>query len=198
MGMERLCTAMLNGQQGEGKAHCGDGVVEFRGDIRFRWQWKDLDSVSAIDGTLTLAKGPDAAVLNLGEAAEKWAHAILHPKSRIDKFGLKPSHTYRAVGEFDAEFAPELCGRAGPPTEGTVDVLFIRLHAPSDLQKLAEGRDAIHRNGMVWAVWAKGRKEFGENDVRAFGLENGLVDVKVAKFNDELSALKLVIPTALR
>ena len=47
---------------------------------------------------------------------------------------------------------------------------------------------------MIWVVWAKGRKEFREDDVRAYGPTAGLVDVKVMSFSDVLSGLKLVIP----
>lgn len=42
------------------------------------------------------------------------------------------------------------------------------------------------------------KAEFREDDVRAAALAAGLVDVKVARFSDTLSALKLVIPRAQR
>jgi hypothetical protein len=47
-------------------------------------------------------------------------------------------------------------------------------------------------------VWPKGRKEFREDDVRAFGPKAGLVDVKVMAFSDTLSGLKMVIPVKER
>jgi len=43
-----------------------------------------------------------------------------------------------------------------------------------------------------------GRKEFREDDIRAFGPQAGLVDVKVVAFSPALSALKMVIPLAQR
>jgi hypothetical protein len=67
-----------------------------------------------------------------------------------------------------------------------------------ELEEILHLRKRIASNGMIWAVWPKGRKEFREDDIRNYALANGLVDVKVASFNDQLSALKLVIPVALR
>ena len=47
-------------------------------------------------------------------------------------------------------------------------------------------------------VWPKGGKEFREDDVRAYGPRAKLVDVKVVRFSDALSALKMMIPRAQR
>jgi hypothetical protein len=47
-------------------------------------------------------------------------------------------------------------------------------------------------------VWVKGRKELNENHVREAALDAGLVDVKVARFSETHSALKLVVPRARR
>ncbi|MEZ5163333.1 MAG: hypothetical protein R2688_06195 [Fimbriimonadaceae bacterium] len=198
MGKERECRVVLDGQESFGKAHCGDLEIDFRGDFRFRWFWKDLTSVSASGGLLIVRKGDQEAVFHLGDQAEKWQHDILNPKSRIDKFGLKPGMSYQAWGEFDDEFAGELTDRAGEPGSGRLDCVFVRLDSSSELGALMEARGNIQPAGMIWAVWRKGRKEFGENHVRDFARDNGLVDVKVAKFNDELSSLKLVIPKDLR
>lgn len=76
--------------------------------------------------------------------------------------------------------------------------MIARLGLSSDLPTLVDAKGRIVKNGMIWAVWPKGRKEFGEDDIRHFGLQAGLVDVKVMSFSDELSGLKLVIPLALR
>lgn len=84
------------------------------------------------------------------------------------------------------------------PTEGQLDAVFIRMDSDEDLTKLNEARAQIGQAGMIWAVWPKGRKEFREDDIRDYALRNELVDVKVASFSDSLSALKLVIPVALR
>jgi len=199
MGLEKVCLARLDGQTGEGKAHCGDGEVDFKGEFRFRWKWSELTSRSIENGTLRLFRNGQVAELHLGEDAAKWLHQIENPKSRLDKFGLKPGHAYDARGEFDESFPSELANRAGEPDASRFrDIVFVRLDSRDDLPKLLDARKDIVQNGMIWAVWPKGRKELREDDIRNFALANGLVDVKVASFNEALSSLKLVIPVAMR
>ena len=120
-------------------------------------------------------------------------------KSRLDKLGLKPGHRYATWGEFDGAFPNELNERAGKPaTRGPYDAVFIRLDPGDNFKLFDKARKQIEPNGMIWAIWPKGKKELREDDIRNYALANGLVDVKVASFSDTLSALKLVIPVALR
>ncbi|MBS1708545.1 MAG: hypothetical protein JSS65_07460 [Armatimonadetes bacterium] len=199
MGLETVCRVRLNNEVSEGKAHCGDGELEFRGDFKVRWKWSELTSVSEEDGVLLAVRGGDKAEFHLGDAAAKWAHAIRNPKSRLDKLGLKPGQAYACWGEFDDSFASECAERAGSQAEeAPFDIVFVHLHTRDDLSKVSVARDRIQSNGAVWAVWAKGRKELNENDVRAYALANGLVDVKVASFSSMFSSLKLVIPVSKR
>ena len=199
MGLETVCRVKLNSEVSEGKAHCGDGELEFRGEFKIRWKWAELERVTSNDGVLIAVKGSDMAEFHLGDAAAKWEHAIKNPKSRLDKLGLKPTHKYTAWGEFDETFAAELNHVAGyPATEGPYDIIFVRLNTQDDLDNLAKARQAIAKNGAIWAVWLKGKKELTETHVRDYARSNGLVDVKVASFSPTLSSLKLVIPVANR
>ena len=57
-------------------------------------------------------------------------------------------------------------------------------------------------NAAFWVSWPKKasaiKADFGENDIRALALANGLVDIKVCAVDDTWSALKLVIPIKRR
>ena len=199
MGLETVCRVKLNSEISEGKAHCGDGELEFRGEFKIRWKWSELDRVTSSDGVLIVVKGAEMAEFHLGDAAAKWEHAIKNPKSRLDKLGLKPDHKYAAWGEFDETFATELAKIAGYPTSREpYDIIFVRLNTQDDLTDLGKAREAIAKNGAIWAVWLKGKKELTETHVRDYARINGLVDVKVASFSPTLSSLKLVIPIANR
>ena len=76
--------------------------------------------------------------------------------------------------------------------------MFVRLERPGDEARLAKLIPAIEPDGALWAVYAKGRRDLSENTVRDAALGMGLVDIKVVAFSAALSALKLVIPRALR
>lgn len=198
MGLEASCLIRRDGNEWVGKAHCGDGEISVAGDLGFRWKWSELDQVESTAEGLLITRRGEMVELVLGTDAAKWAHAIKNQKSRLDKLGLKPGHAYQAWGDFDVAFPIEIEERAGAAGTEPLDVVFVRLNEANDLDQLLRARSTIKKNGMIWAVWPKGRKEFREDDIRIFALENGLVDVKVASFSPILSALKLVIPVALR
>lgn len=135
------------------------------------------------------------ADLHLGSVAEKWKHAILNPKSIMDKIGLKPDHCYQIWGEFEPEFVQDAHSRAGKASkDGPFDVVFVHLRGESDLPRMVEARAEIKRDGMIWAVWAKGQKAFNDSHIRAYCLANGLVDVKIASVSNVLTSCKYVIP----
>lgn len=123
-------------------------------------------------------------------------------RSRLDKLGVKPGMRVAAVGLDDADFVEELRTRTediaqGRPRQRT-EMLFLRATRPSDLRRLGRLRLRITPNGAIWVLWRKGCPELKSGDVRAAAIANGLVDIKVASFSSELSALKLVIPVAAR
>jgi hypothetical protein len=115
---------------------------------------------------------------------------------------VKPGAKVSVLGVDDATFREELEARVGAFSSGRAakgsDIIVVAMKAAADLPRLDALRASIKPNGAIWVVWPKGRKEFREDDVRAYGLEIGLVDVKVMKFSETHSALKLVIPVAQR
>ena len=124
------------------------------------------------------------------------------PRSRLDKLGVKPGARVSVLGIGDAEFRRDLAERTADVSIGRAkrdsDVVFVAMEKTSDLARLERLRASIKRNGAIWVVWPKGRREFREDDVRAAGPGMGLVDVKVVAFSDTLSALKMVIPVKER
>jgi hypothetical protein len=123
-------------------------------------------------------------------------------RTRTEKLGVKPGLRVAVMGVKDPAFLTELKEAGATVTirsgAGPFDMVVVRLDALSDLPLLLDAKKRIVPNGMIWAVWPKGRKGFREDDIRHFGPQAGLVDVKVMAFSDVLSGLKLVIPLALR
>ena len=67
-----------------------------------------------------------------------------------------------------------------------------------DLKKVAGIAKGMRGAAGLWIVYAKGKKELTENDVRGAGLKAGLVDVKVARFSETKTGLKFVVPRERR
>jgi len=203
MGQEARCTVHFGDQIADGKALLETDKLFFRSEsLRLGITFKEMRSVVARDGELHIELDGGAAVFALGPQSEKWAQKILHPKSLLDKLGMKPGMRVSILGVEDREFIAALRERTDQisfdePRLGG-DAIFIAVEAPEDLERLAELKAAIKPGGAIWAVFRKGRKDFNENDVLRGGIAAGLVDVKVVRFSDTHTASKFVIRKAER
>jgi hypothetical protein len=202
MGSELKCRSRYGELASSGSAKLESESLIFRGDFRLTLAFKDLTSVEAKDGELCVRFPGGAAVFELGAQAEKWATKIRSPKSLIDKLGVKADHQVSLLGIADESFCKGLKERTnkvatGQPKSGS-DIVFLAAAAKRDLKKLGALQARLKKNGAIWVVWPKGKQELREDDIRSAAIETGLVDVKVVKFSETHSALKLVIPVARR
>ena len=200
MGQELECRMHYQQRTLAGKAYLETGFVLFRGEERLKILFKDLKSVTAGEGVLTLDFPGGPAALELGKAAAKWRDKILHPPSRLDKLGVKPGLSLRLTGEFPPDFHQELRTRDITQLEGTkkVDVLFFGTGQSAELRKLAALTHQIVSDGAIWVVYPKGVSAIREIDVLESGRAAGFKDVKVASFSPTHTALKFVIPVDKR
>jgi hypothetical protein len=117
----------------------------------------------------------------------------------VDKLGIKPAARLQLVSE-PKEFAGLLGGLpegARVASRGTLDFAMLFVKSQSDMRKrFARLRDRLESNGMLWVAWPKKTSgvetDLTEGIVREFGLESGLVDVKVCAVDDTWSGLKFV------
>ena len=190
MGQELACRMQYNRRTLAGKAYLETDHILFRGDERVKIALKDVKSVTAKAGVLTLDFPGGPATLDLGAAAEKWAHKILHPPTRADKLGIKPGSAVRLIGDFDADFTKELA--ACELVTKAADLIF---YLAPDRKALARiPRSSLKRAGALWIVYPKGVQTIRELEVIEAGRAAGLKDVKVASFSATHTALKFVIP----
>jgi hypothetical protein len=202
MGNEVTCKVQFGKQQSEGKALLETSEILFRGDFRLKIPFTTIKSAKAVDGELRLQTAEGLAVFHVGVAAEKWCGKILHPKSRIEKLGVKPGAKVSLIGDFDREFLREISEltksvskvRVAPDSEW----IFFAANSKADLGALSELSKSIKGAAGLWIVYPKGQKHITENDVLGAGRKTGLKDVKVVGFSATRTALKFVIPLAHR
>lgn len=202
MGREATCEVRWRGRTASGVCRFEEKEIVFRGEFRLKVPLAEVRRATAAGGRLTLEFGGERAVFALGAEAEKWKARIERPRGRLDKLGVAPGARVGVLGLDDAAFLAELRERGAVVTAGRLpraaDLVFLSLTRASELPRLVRARRAIRPDGAVWVLWPKGRRELREDDVRAFGPEAGLVDVKVVSFSDTLSGLKMMVPRALR
>jgi hypothetical protein len=80
---------------------------------------------------------------------------------------------------------------------GTLDFAILFVKSSAELRKsFSKLRDRLESNGMLWVAWPKKASgvstDLAEGVVRQFGLDSGLVDVKVCAIDETWSGLKFV------
>src|SRR5262252_7280862 len=109
MGNEAQCIAKSGGKKVTGKALLETTELIFRSDsLRLKIPFARMKSVIALNGELHVQSPEGSVVFELGPDAEKWAHKILNPKSRMEKLGLKQGAKVSIIGKLDPELEAEL------------------------------------------------------------------------------------------
>lgn len=201
MGNEANCTVRFGKQKSEGKALLETSELLFHGDFRLKIPFSSVRSAKAVDGELRIHTADGAAVFELGPAAEKWLEKILHPKSRLDKLGIKPGSSVSLLGDFEPDFVQKLRERTQTIANdeiGAAEWIYFAAASKKDLARVAKLAKVMKGATALWVVYPKGQKAITENDVLAAGRRAGLKDVKVVGFSSTHTALKFVIPLSKR
>ena len=203
MGDRATCTARFDGRTSKGTALLETDSLIFRGEFKLTIPFKDLRTVEASGGDLTLTSSKGIAAFELGALADKWAARIRKPKSVLDKLGVKPNSKVTLLGIRDDDFVRQLTERTGDVATGRLrkdsDLIFCAADNLTALDKLERLKRSLKPNGAIWVVSLKGKQaRIKDVDVIRAAIDAGLVDTKVVAFSDTRTALKLVIPIAQR
>jgi hypothetical protein len=202
VGLEARCTLRIGRDTFAVAAHLNTDRVEFRGGTRLDIPFSAIKSAVANEsGELTITHTDGRAALDLGDrsVAEKWALKISHPKSLIDKLGVKPDSRVAVLGVDDGDFLTQLTERLGrspaPRTAAALDFIFHAADSAAELAKLKSLKAQLQPAGAIWVVSLKGKAaKIKDTDVMKAARAAGLVDNKVCSFSSTHTALKLVIP----
>ena len=121
----------------------------------------------------------------------------------IDKLGIRPGARVAVLGVDDAEFRARLGERTHDITESEpqpqTDVIVLAADSAEELARIGLLRECLVPNGAIWVVSRKGKAaNLRDVDVIAAARAVDLVDNKVVSFSASHTALRLVIPVALR
>jgi hypothetical protein len=205
VGNEANCVVIFGRQRARGKALLETSELIFRsedGAMRLKLAFAELKSASAADGQLRLDGPEGLAVFELGANAAKWCEKILHPKTRMEKLGIKSDAAVALAGKFDEEFLAELRSRTKKVSDGKVGAdtewIFFAAGSAKDLSQIPKLAKSLKGAAALWIVYPKGQKQITENEVIGAGRKSGLKDVKVVGFSPTHTALKFVIPVEKR
>ena len=78
------------------------------------------------------------------------------------------------------------------------DLFLLRVESYADMKKLAPLEPFMIRDGAIWVIHPKGRKDVSQAEIIKLGVNAGFVDNKVSAFSETHTALRFVIPKARR
>lgn len=203
MGLEAKCRISWQGKEVTARVHLDSNKLDVYVRPAVHVAFSEVKSLTAAGGALRIGLASGPMVLQLGDAAERWAAKISQPKGRLEKLGIKPdSAGVCLIGAHDEDFAGELraSGLAlhSKPV-ANAELIFYRVSAATDLARLSTLKAKLAPHGSLWVVREKGKAApIKEAEVRAAARRAGLVDVKVVSFSKTLTADKYVIPRAQR
>lgn len=191
MGKEAHVRAVLADGADEGRLQYEAPKLVFRGRERRVFDAQALKGLRAEGPELVLA---DGSRFELGERqAKSWAEAILNPKGRLDKIGVKPGMRTAVIGVDDATFTAELKDRGAVPVTELkgLDLLFYAADSQAELDRVTDLVQTLGETGALWIVSRKGKAVTVKDiDVIAAAKAAGLVDNKVVGFSANLTALR--------
>jgi hypothetical protein len=207
MGSEMNCRVRFGKQKSPGKALLETSEVIFRGDFRLKIPFATMQSVKVVDDELQVRIPDGLARFELGAStAQKWRQKILHPKTRIEKLGIKPG-TRVSLIDFEnqhEEFVKELesAKAVWMPADNTLlkdcDAIFLSIDGQKQLTQIVKIARKMLGAVALWIVYPKGQQHLTETDVLSAGRKAGLTDIKVVGFSPTHTALKFVIPVNKR
>jgi len=202
MGKEAVCKLRYAGKTFFGKALLETSEILFRGETRLKIPFSSITVLQARDGELHIGTSLGLAIFELGPQADKWREKIAHPKSLVDKLGVKPGETVSLSGRFPPDFLLSLKYHGAVLVQEKAAKgspwIFLAAESQGDLARVKPLARALTGPAALWIVYPKGQKSVTEADVRSTGLKAGLTDVKVTGFSPTHTALKFVIPKSQR
>jgi hypothetical protein len=202
MGDQLSSTLRYNGKASTGTALLETAELLFRGEPRLKIPFSEMLEVCAEGRELRVRTREGEFTFDVGAKGAVWREKILHPKSLLDKLGVKSGDAVALFGEFPAEFLADLKAKGAVVSKSKApkdaSTVFLAADSLRDLQRVKMlGRFLRGATGL-WIVYPKRQKSIPESEVRKAGLAAGLTDIKAASFSATHTALKFVVPKALR
>jgi hypothetical protein len=203
VGNEVLCAMRVGRNRTEGKVLLETSEIIFRGATRLKIPFAEMKSVEVVRGDLVVRVGDESVVFEVGEKmAAKWREKILHPKSRVEKLGVKVAAKISVVGEFEKDFLRELaklkCVVNSGAVTGDTELIFAATESEKELAGVAKLAKKMKGAMGLWVIFPKARKDITSVRVISAGRAAGLTDVKVMAFSAMHTGLKFVIPVSKR
>jgi hypothetical protein len=122
-------------------------------------------------------------------------------RTLMQKLGVEPGLRVSVLGVDNPAFLSDLADAGADVStrkRKETDIFVVAVERLRDMEQLAPLEPLMVRNGGIWVVHPKGRKDVSGADIIALGVEAGFVDNKGCAFSETHTALRFVIPKSRR
>lgn len=186
----------------DGTALLEPGALTFRGGASVTVPFSEMWQVEANAGWLELKTARGLLLLELGPKADVWREKIKNPGDLAQKLGVDADKRVVIVGKLDAGLRQEIEASGAKVAKSArgkdFDVAFVAARSAKDVEGVAKARALIREAGALWVVFPGAKEALTERDVFTAGRTRGLLDNKKLKIDDELVAVRFVVPPSGR
>jgi len=152
MGHEVKGAVRVGKQRYTGKILLETNEIIFRGsDYRSRIAFSDLHDVKAVNGELHITTSDGLKIYEIGAASEKWREKITHPKSRLEKLGVKAGTRVRLLGDLESQFLRELKDSKAEILEASdAEMTFLAIDSKVSLSRVAKYAKIMRGAQALW------------------------------------------------
>lgn len=209
MGQEIKTQLRLDGRIIDVTALLESDSLVFRGDATMTIPFAEMFAVEASSGWLELKTPRGLMLLELGPKAEVWREKIKNPKALVEKLGLDATKKVCVVGKLDGDLRADIDASGAKVAKSArgkgFAVVFLAANVKKDLEKVPAIKETIVDDGAIWIVYPKATAtgvkvdpELTERAVLTAGRTLMMTDNKQVKINEDLTAVRFVIPVAYR
>jgi hypothetical protein len=205
LGQEIKTTLRWDGRIIDVTALLETDTLVFRGGATMTIPFAEMLAVESTSGWLELKTARGLLLLELGPKADTWKERIKNPKALVEKLGVDASKKVCIVGKLEPGMRADIEASGAKVAKSArgkgFDVVFLAANAKKDLEKLPAIKEMIADDGGIWIVYPKGGKaddELTERSVLTAGRTLTMTDNKQVKVDDDLTAVRFVIPAAYR
>jgi len=203
MAMESACKLQIGRNHYDGRVRMEADHIDFTGSTKYRFRLTEIRSPRQDSDTLLFDFHGSPVILRLSSlrAATNWFEYMLHPRTLVDKLGVREGHRVRVLNLDDQDLVSMIQGRNATVISQSAtacDMVMLGVERPSELRQIADLSEELHAEGAIWVVLPKSVRTVTKANVHAAAREAGLSQTEVVDYSETQAAYKMVRPAAIK
>lgn len=203
MAMESACKLQIGRNHYDGRVRMEADHIDFAGPTKYRFRLSEIRSPRQDTDSLCFDfhGSPVSLKLSSLRAASNWYEYVLHPRTLVDKLGVKEGYRVRVMNLDDQNLLTMIQSKnatlVSPPATAC-DMVMLGVERPSELRQITDLSEVLPPDGAIWVVLPKSVRTVTKANVHAAAREAGLSQTDVVDYSETQAAYKMVRPAVIK